>query len=102
MAPKGSGRIAARSSMRQGRSRSKVSVTWGARSVDTAHAVDRDFLDQELLGGEFRLVLIGGHRNGRVFAHEHLLPRGTGCHRNGTECHRSRLTGAARRKMSTE
>src|SRR6202030_3833928 len=94
MAPNGSGRIAARSSRRQGRSRSKV-VTWGARSVDTAHAVDRDLLDQKLVGSE-RLGLVvvcGGRHDGYGFVHEHLLRYGTGCHRNGTRCRRSRLLG---------
>src|SRR6516162_9141439 len=73
MAPNGSGRIAARSSRRQGRSRSKVVVTWDTDSVDTAHAVDRDLLDQKFIGGE-RLGLVvvcGGRRNGDVFAHEY-------------------------------
>ena len=77
-------------------------MTWDARSVDTAHAVDRDLLDQKFLGGK-RLCLVvicGGGRNGDVFGHGYLLLRGAGCHRNGTECHRSRLTGGAGRRMA--
>src|SRR6516162_8695117 len=93
MAPNGSGRIAARSSRRHGRSRSKAVVTWGTSSVDTAHAVDRDLLDQKFLGGErLGLVMVcRGPRNGHVVVHAYLLPHGTGRHRNGTECHLSRL-----------
>src|SRR5580693_3289425 len=104
MAPNGSGRIAARSSRRQGRSRSKAVVTWGARSVDTAHAVDRDLLDQKLVGGE-RLGLVvvcGGRHNGYGFVHEHLLRYGTGCHRNGIKGQRSRLLGGTRRRIAPE
>ena len=83
----------------------------GASSVDTAHAVDRDFLDQKFLGGQrLGLVLVRGWRDDGVFEHEDLLRRGTGCHSNGAERRRSRLwpwpepgnrpvTG---RKMTTE
>src|ERR1700733_8300885 len=128
MAPNGSGRTAARSSRHHGWSRSKAGVTrdtavvpgpdgimsgagrWEASSVDTAHAVDRDLLDQEFLRGErLALVLVGDRPGGNVFAHEHLLRRGTGCHSIGVARRRSRLRPrpqprkppAAGRKMAT-
>src|SRR5271154_610031 len=96
MAPNGSGRTAAWSSRRHGRSRSKAAGSWaaagGASSVDTAHAVYRDLLDQKFLGRErLGFVLIGGRCDGGTFGHEYLLLRGTGCHSIGTGCRQSRL-----------
>src|ERR1700761_4122842 len=96
MAPNGSGRTAARSCRRHGRSRAKGGAPGpaaeGASSVDTAHAVYRDLFDQELVRGErLVLVLVGGRGDGGVVAHEYLQLRGTGCHSIGTERHRSSL-----------
>src|SRR5215472_5437567 len=92
-APNGSGRIDTRGSTCQGRSMSKP-------SVDTAHAVDRDLLDQKLVAAQgFRLLdlrRVGGHL---LLGHAYLRISGTKCQdwhwqqRKGTRCRNQGLGG---------
>jgi hypothetical protein len=95
-APNGSGRIDTCPSRRHGRSRSKAPWTSAAGLpviglVDTAHAVDRDFLDQQLVGGQF-LVGALGHMATSCSIRGYARLCGTQCQtdgfdeRNGTWC----------------